>query len=41
MKQLRPIYEIFAEAKSEMYKKLDELRKEMGFFDFFNKIFNR
>lgn len=28
MKQLRPIYEIFAEAKSEMYKKLDELRKE-------------
>ena len=28
MKQVRPIYEIFVEAKSEMYKKLDELRKE-------------
>ena len=28
MKQVRPIYEIFAEAKAEMYKKLDELRKE-------------
>ena len=28
MKQLRPLYEIFAEAKAEMYKKLDELRKE-------------
>lgn len=28
MKQVRPIYEIFAEVKSEMYKKLDELRKE-------------
>jgi hypothetical protein len=28
VKQLRPLYEIFAEAKAEMYKKLDELRKE-------------
>ena len=28
MKQVRPIYEIFTEVKSEMYKKLDELRKE-------------
>lgn len=28
MKQVRPIYEIFAETKSEMYKKLDELRQK-------------
>ena len=28
MKQVRPIYEIFIEAKSEMYKKLDELRQK-------------
>ena len=28
MKQVRPIYEIFTKVKSEMYKKLDELRKE-------------
>lgn len=28
MKQVRPIYEIFVETKSEMYKKLDELRQK-------------